>query len=425
MFKIKDQVLDLPANNTLFLQAPIGRFFKLLASYLDSHHQAKSFQITFNGGDEFFGCSQNLTPFTETPDQWYQFLRKFMITHNIMHVVVFGDCRFYHRIAKQVSRELGAEFWVFEEGYLRPTFVTFEQQGANGYSLFDQKSINNLQLIRLKTHQHNEVQLPNAFWYMTLSAVQYYFFKTIRSKRYPHYIHHRPTSALQECRNWLLSGIRKCIYKISERKLSNLLHTQYAKQYFLVPLQVSVDSQITFHSPYHSVKAFIKSTIHSFSTSALATDALVFKHHPMDRGFNHYQKYINEICQQCGVSGRVFYCHDLHLPTLLRNAKGTVTINSTVGISSLQHNVPTKVMGKAIYNIKGLTSQKSLDEFWLVCCPPCEKQFAEFKSFLKITNQINGSFYQQETRIFESVAKKMYKKVRQKRHANDSMSEAS
>jgi capsular polysaccharide export protein len=45
------------------------------------------------------------------------------------------------------------------------------------------------------------------------------------------------------------------------------------------------------------------------------------------------------------------------MPELLTHAKAVVTINSTAGISALMHNKPLKVMGNALYDIKGMTYQ--------------------------------------------------------------------
>jgi capsular polysaccharide export protein len=44
--------------------------------------------------------------------------------------------------------------------------------------------------------------------------------------------------------------------------------------------------------------------------------------------------------------------HDLHLPTLLAHASGTVVINSTVGPSALHHKVPSKTTGSAFYDME-------------------------------------------------------------------------
>ncbi len=106
--------------------------------------------------------------------------------------------------------------------------------------------------------------------------------------------------------------------------------------------------------------------IESFSEHAPKDSYLVFKHHPQDRGFTNYHNYIKKLSYAFDVNGRVLYCHDLHLPTLLHNAKGTVTINSTVGISSLIHGIPTKALGSAIFNLDKITSQISEMNFGMI-----------------------------------------------------------
>ena len=73
---------------------------------------------------------------------------------------------------------------------------------------------------------------------------------------------------------------------------------------------------------------------------------------------------------------------------------GTVTINSTVGLSSLFHNTPTITTGSAIYDIKGLTSEgMSLDDFWDNYVMPDKILFKKYRNYLVQTTQLNGSFY--------------------------------
>lgn len=86
--------------------------------------------------------------------------------------------------------------------------------------------------------------------------------------------------------------------------------------------------------------------------------------------------------------------HDAHLPTCLKNAVGTVTINSTVGIQSLYHGTPTIVLGKALYDIGGLTCKgMPLDRFWSEHHPPDKSLFQEFRRHLIEQTQLSGSFY--------------------------------
>jgi hypothetical protein len=71
-----------------------------------------------------------------------------------------------------------------------------------------------------------------------------------------------------------------------------------------------------------------------------------------------------------------------------------VTINSTVGISSLFHGTPTLVLGKAFYDIKGLTCKgMPLDRFWTEYSPPDHLLFRKFRNYIIDKTQIQGSFY--------------------------------
>jgi capsule polysaccharide modification protein KpsS len=86
--------------------------------------------------------------------------------------------------------------------------------------------------------------------------------------------------------------------------------------------------------------------------------------------------------------------HDVHLPTCLKNAKGTVTINSTVGLTSLGYGIPTITLGNAIYDIEGLTNKKvSLNDFWKESFSPNRLLYEKFIQCLIDKTQLNGSFY--------------------------------
>ena len=87
--------------------------------------------------------------------------------------------------------------------------------------------------------------------------------------------------------------------------------------------------------------------------------------------------------------------HDLNLPTLLTHARGVVVINSTVGLSALHHQTPTITLGKAIYDMPGLTFQGDLRHFWT----EAQQQIPDLELYWKFRNhvvdqtQLNGSFY--------------------------------
>jgi len=153
------------------------------------------------------------------------------------------------------------------------------------------------------------------------------------------------------------------------------------------------DSQILNHSPYKDVRDYINEVMYSFANNAPAEEFLVFKHHPMDRGHRLYSPLIHQLGIKYDIAHRVIYVHDLPMPELLTHAKAVITINSTAGISALIHNKPLKVMGNALYDIKGITYQGTLDQFWCSEFKPDKKLFDKFWMYLLSNTQINAVYY--------------------------------
>jgi len=131
----------------------------------------------------------------------------------------------------------------------------------------------------------------------------------------------------------------------------------------------------------------MEETIRSFAHHAHRGDSLVFKHYPLERGL------IVENSEKYNVPERVRYIHGGHIPTLLRRAKGVVTVNSTVGLQALYHGAPVCATGAAFYARPGLACRGNLDEFWKVPSAPDRILFARFHRFMVHKTQINASFY--------------------------------
>jgi capsular polysaccharide export protein len=119
---------------------------------------------------------------------------------------------------------------------------------------------------------------------------------------------------------------------------------------------------------------------------------LAFKHHPRDRGYNHYGTLIQNLARKHGVAERVLYFHDGALGPIIKRAKAVLTINSTVGLQALYHAVPTKVLGRTFYNMPGLTDQQPLRVFWSSPQPSDRALYRSFYRYMIETTQINGNF---------------------------------
>ena len=103
---------------------------------------------------------------------------------------------------------------------------------------------------------------------------------------------------------------------------------------------------------------------------------------------------IKKLCDKLNIKSRVKVLYDVHLPTLLKNAIGTVVINSSVGFSSLHHKTPVLCLGKSIYNIEGLTAHNiNINDFWNLKLKVNYENYLNFRSYLIEKTQINDHFY--------------------------------
>lgn len=379
-------------KRALFLQGPVGPFFKRFAVDL-TKNGCTVFKINFNAGDAFFFPQGD--SFKASISELQSHLSAYIKVNQIDVLVLFGDSRPIHLEAKKIAAQLSKDVYVFEEGYMRPNHITFEHMGVNGFSQLP-KDIQSY----LKSHTDQDIQsLPvinvgKTFWYAAFYAIMYYVFAHTKCWQFPHYKHHRPLD-LSEGWPWIVSTWRKQKYRFLERGIEKKLTTELSNNYYLVPLQVHHDSQISQHSRYESIEEFIVEVMQSFAKYAPKHTYLAIKQHPFDRGYKEYDTLIKQHNKELGIHDRVFYIHDQYLPHLLKNALGVVVINSTVGLSALDYLRPVKVCGNAIYNIEHITVQESLDQFWEISktYQPNPIYYHQYINYLTLHTQHNGSFY--------------------------------
>ncbi|MFK0574083.1 capsule biosynthesis protein [Endozoicomonas sp.] len=380
------------SKSVLFLQGPLGPFFRELAREF-SAHDYRTHKINFNGGDRFYSGADHCVDYVGSVTDWPGFLERYLTGHGIQSVFLMGDCRLYHRMAKPVCDRLGVDFMVFEEGYLRPDTITLEKGGVNALTALD---FSRAALAAASSQrQQADVAMPASMKQRIVYAALYYWAAFFQRNRFDQYQHHRAFHPIIEGAKWWRGLGRKYRCKGRDGQIQNRLTGELSGRFFLVALQVHDDSQMRYHSDYESVEAFIEEVVASFAAYARDDETLVFKHHPMDRGYTDYQQTIEALAEHHGVAKRVLYCHDISLPELYHHTKGVVTVNSTVGISALLHLLPVKVTGQAFYDIAGLTSQCSLNQFWLTPEPVHAGLFDRFYSIIFRESQINGSFFRE------------------------------
>ncbi|EAK4006365.1 capsule biosynthesis protein [Campylobacter coli] len=386
--KFSDKIKkEFSGKTVLLLQGPVGTFFHRLAIKMKKN-KTKVFKLNFNGGDFLFYPSGKRCKCDEKDLE--NFYESFFKEKKIDAIVMYNDCRLIHAKAIKVAKELGIGIWIFEEGYLRPYCITFEKDGVNANSSLPRDK--NFYLSCNILTKESIKEIPGVFKFMAFSAFLYWLFSFLLAPFFNNKLHHRTLFPF-EFLFWFRSLYRKYLYKFTEKKLNQKIYS-LEKKYFLAILQVYNDTQIKHHYK-KSIEEFIEELILSFANHARAKSYLIFKHHPMDRGYRNYSKLINGLSQKYHVEGRIFYVHDTYLPTLLKNALGCITINSTVGLSAILEGCPTKVCGNAFYNFEGLAYPKKLQFFWREAhaYKPNPNLVLNFKNYLLNTNQFNGNFY--------------------------------
>lgn len=377
----------------LLLMGPLGTFFARLAHQLEGRG-VPVFKLMLPLHEFGFPAHQRLA-YDGPMDALAPFLREVIERHGIRHLFMYGDFIDPHRIAIELVRELNAQHpeaprldaWVFELGYVRPNHVTLERERVNARSALKRP----VDFYRALPEVHSlPVVNPSTglrwrkVWKVPTFVLHAFCQYPIIAG--PHKLQPRPSYLLAQMHGLL----RKHLYRVTERALHRKLGD--GTPYVLVPLQVSSDSQVSMGSTYSGMEPFIEQLIASFARHGRPGDRLAFKHHPRDRGYNHYGALIQELSQRHGLGERVIYFHDGALGPILRASRGVVTINSTVGLQALYHGVPTRVMGQAFYDLPGLTDQQPLEGFWQNPLPPERELFLKFHTHLIETTQINGNF---------------------------------
>ncbi|GAB7540204.1 capsular biosynthesis protein [Burkholderia sp. 3C] len=373
------------------LQGTASLFFSRLSDALRARGNTVH-RVNFCGGDWAYdrrsGSSCYSGELSALPGWYAEFIRR----EGITDVLMFGDCREIHRHIHPISEAQHLRVHVFEEGYIRPHWITLERHGVNGRSLMPTDA---------DEYLRQREQIPPAppgqptgynLYERVFHDIAYRLANACLAWRFPHYRSHRPRNGLLE---YTGLAVRALLQRGHRRRAELVTRTVLAQTnpYYLFPLQLNSDAQIVVHSPFEGVREAIEHVIRSFAAAAPRDATLVIKNHPLDTGLIEYRHFALSLACTLGVDARVHFIDSGHLPTLLEHARGVVVVNSTVGLSALHHERPLVALGSAIYNIPGLTWQGTLDDFWLCDERPNMTLYHAFLDYVMHHTQINGDFY--------------------------------
>lgn len=381
-------------RTVLLLQGLMGPLFRRLGQELiRSGHSV--YKVNFNGGDRLFWRLPGGIDYRGSIGEWPDALRAIIREKRVTDVVLFGDCREHHIGATAVCRELNIPVHVFEEGYIRPDWVTLELDGVNGHSRLprDPEWFRKRAAVLPPVPEHKQV--PSSFRRRALEGLVYNTADVLTRWRYPNWSNHRPWHPIIEGVGWVRKLMRsKRRREASERLVERLL--EGGETYYLFPLQLASDAQIRLHSSFASMTDALSLVLKSFAENAPENTRLVVKEHPLDNGVCDWKEETYSLAKLFGIADRVDYMGFGDIVPVARAAKGMVTINSTSGTLALDMGIPVVALGHAVFDIPDVTFQDGIDRFWKEAVPPDPETFNAFRRVLVERCLIPGGFFSEE-----------------------------
>ena len=372
----------------LFLQGlPSPLFYKLGRALEQSGHLVR--RINLCAGDMLFWPRPGADHYRGRFSKWADFLLRYLERHRITDILMFGDRRPYHRVAARLAGRLGIQVHSFDEGYLRPDWITMESDP----SWLPQLIAADLpELARRLDSPANHRRVGGGFARLACWNIAFQALTTVLWPLFPFYRRHRPQHPVVEGLGWVRRSAQRQQLERSARCAQQKLVTAKTP-FFLLPLQLDSDYQIRDRSPFRHMGEVMELVMASFARHAPGDDALVIKVHPLDNGLVDRQRQVRDLSVQHGLKGRVHFLDGGHLPTLIGASKGVVVVNSTTGLTALHQRKPTFALADAVYKLPGLVSPGTLEEFWTYPAPPRQELVAAFEKVLADHCQVNGSFF--------------------------------
>lgn len=386
--------IDAQGRRFLFLQGPHGPFFHRLGRML-SRAGAQVWRVGFNRGDRaFWPSTSSYIPFRGRPEAWEDTLSALLTDRQITDIVLYGDTRPIHATAKRLAQARGLTVHVFEEGYLRPHWVTYERGGANGHSRLMELTLPQMQQALSRT----DMDLPDApaHWgdmrqHMVWGAL-YHGFVLLGFRDYRNFRPHRSLTVGQEFLLYLKRLALLPFHRV-ERLIATFRIKHGGFPYHLVLLQLEHDASFQMHSPFTTMADFLALVLDGFAKGAPRHHHIVFKAHPLEDGRVPVKQDLRRIAESLGVWDRVHFVRGGKLAQLLNHARTAVTVNSTAAQQVLWRGLPLKAFGAAVYAKPEFVSAQPLPEFFARPTRPDTRAYRDYRHYLLETSQVPGGFY--------------------------------
>lgn len=378
----------------LFLQGPHGPFFNSLGKMLRLAG-AQVWRVGFNAGDRaFWFHPRSYIPYRGKDLDWPQTFETLIEEKAVTDIVLYGDTRPIHAEAVAEAKRRGLTVHVFEEGYMRPYWVTYERGGSNGNSRLMEMTVPQMQAALALSDM--EAPLPPGHWgdmrqHIFYGAL-YHWFVMFRNGHYRNFKPHRSLTVAKEFTLYLKRLLLMPLLS-ADRLIATLRIRLSGFPYHLALLQLEHDSSFQVHSPFETMSDFLAEVVEGFAKGAPKHHHLVVKAHPLEDGRVPVRRALRKLARQHNIAGRVHFVRGGKLAQLLNDARTAVTVNSTAGQQVLWRGIPLKVFGAAVYAKPEFVSDQPLPDFFAGAARPDNKAYKDYRRYLLETSQIPGGFY--------------------------------
>lgn len=377
----------------LFLQGPISPFFQEVAQGLLARGHAVH-RINLSLGDRLFWRGLPATHYVGTLQDWPAFIAAYLRREGISDVLLLGEQRAYHRAAIAAANALGVAVTVTDFGYFRPDWITLERDAMAGGSRFPRDPATILRLAEGLPPADLAPLFTDSFPRQAAQDVLYHL-ATLLPWPYRHYRSHQLHHPVATYAGILRRLVRR---RAERREGAAALAAIGDAPFWLFAMQMETDFSIRAYSRYSTLDEPMAETLDSFARSAPPDAHMILKVHPLDPCLKRWDRRIALLAEDVGLTGRVHVAHHGPLDEMLLRARGTVTVNSTVGMKAIELGRPIRALGSAVWDVPGLSHQGDLDGFWTEGAPPDPALRAAFLAALQATTQLRGVFYGPEGR---------------------------
>lgn len=373
----------------LIVSAPFGPFGRELARALGARG-ARALRVIMNGGDALDWARGEALVYRGGFADWGGWLERQLALHGVTDIVTYGDSSPYAAAALEVAIRLGVRGQVLEQGYFRPDWITVEHGGVNANSRLpaDPDWYRHHPTASVATDAAGvgrtaPAAVARIFAYHLAVYAAAPWFRRYRA-------HYSEPAYRQAIGHVLRFGWQQASRGRRRRAFQTLVAS--GAPLFLTLLQRPGDSQLVRHSDFLSSSAFLERVVESFARHAPPDARLVVRPHPFDPGLTPHAAVLAKAARAAGVEGRVSFVDHGKLHEVLPLVRGVVCVNSTAGLAAIEFGRPTITLGRAIYDMPGMTHQGGLDGFWTAPETPDPDLYAAFRRAVIAETQVNGGY---------------------------------